>query len=67
MGNGSKEDGVMRITAKDLIIAGWHCGWKILTSQKYAKRWAFRHNPEHEGLTFHEAVRAYKGGMRDRV
>lgn len=52
----------MRVTAADLMMAGWHCGW---VNNK--KQWAFRINPLPRGITFHEAVKAYKGGMRGKA
>jgi len=51
----------MRVTTMDLMMGGWHCGW---VDNK--KVWAFRHNPFPSGVTYHEAVKAYKGGMRDK-
>ncbi len=54
----------MRVTAEDLMMGGWHCGW----GKEGKKFWAFGLNPSpNNRLTFHEAARAYKGGMRDKV
>lgn len=49
----------MRVTAEDLLMGGW---WKGLGRKK---RWSFRQDPYGEWVSFHEAVKLYKQGVRE--